>query len=63
MIAPTKDPHLNPLHERPYTPGETWIIGPADPPGAPISGNPNGQSKDVPPQDTERNDDQQHPRP
>jgi hypothetical protein len=38
-----KDPHLKPLHERPYTPGEQFIIGPADPPGAPISGNPTPQ--------------------
>jgi hypothetical protein len=35
-----KDSHLKPLQEHPYTPGETWIIPEADPPGAPISGNP-----------------------
>jgi hypothetical protein len=45
--------------ERPYTPGEQWVIGPADPPGAPISGMPapTQQSKE---QDTPR---EQHPRP
>jgi hypothetical protein len=40
MIAAVKDERLKPLHERPYTPGETFIIPEADPPGAPISGNP-----------------------
>jgi hypothetical protein len=48
MITATKDPSLKPLHERPYTPGETWIIGEADPPGAPLSGIPtrlSGQSR------------------
>jgi hypothetical protein len=36
----TKDPVLKPLHEHPYTPGEQFIIGEADPPGARISGVP-----------------------
>jgi hypothetical protein len=45
-LAAIKDERLKPLHERPYTPGEHWIIGPADPPGAPISGNPTRQDTD-----------------
>jgi hypothetical protein len=54
-----KDPYLKPLRARPYTPGETWLIGEANPPGAPISGNPapTQQSKD-----NEKPHDE-HPRP
>jgi hypothetical protein len=54
-----KDKFLKPLQERPYTPGEQFIIGTADPPGAPICGipTPTQQSKE------QENGDDQHTRP
>ena len=53
-----KDKFLKPLQERPYTPGEQFIIGTADPPGAPICGipTPTQQSKEQ-----EKGDDQHRP--
>jgi hypothetical protein len=50
-----KDTVLKPIQLHPYTPGEQWIIGPADPPGAPISGNPQQSQKQS--QDTDKSDD------
>jgi hypothetical protein len=52
----TKDKTLKPLPERAYTPGETWLIGTADPPGAPICGNPPRPSQG---QDTDKAHDHQ----
>jgi hypothetical protein len=54
-----KDPVLKPLHERSYIPGETWIIGEADPPGAPISGNPPRPSRSDEVSDTDKAHDHQ----
>jgi hypothetical protein len=56
-----KDEYLKPLHARPYTPGEQFTIGDADPPGAPISGNPHRPSQQQG-QDTDKAHDNQ-PRP